>query len=112
MDNGQAGVCDRFGAEFHPAHPNLKLGLALATLGREPINGLRHPPTGDTTGWYVWAGEKLSTAADFFQSVHADHLNEILPRIVPYLGLAPGWRFQIAPDHEDVWFDASLINAR
>ena len=26
------------------------------------------------------------------------------------LGLGPGWRFLIAPGHEDVWFDANLLN--
>lgn len=26
------------------------------------------------------------------------------------LGLAEGWRFLIAPGHEDVWYDASLLD--
>jgi hypothetical protein len=82
----------------------------MATLGQQPINGLRHPPRGDTSGWYVWAGETLSSAADFFQPVHAAHLGELLPAIIHYLGLPPGWRFQVAPGHEDVWFDATLLS--
>jgi hypothetical protein len=110
MDDGQPAVCERFGVEFHPSPVDAKLGLALATFGQQPINGLRHPPKGDTSGWYVWAGETLSSEADFFQPVHADHLSKLLPAIIPYLGLPPGWRFQVAPGHEDVWFDASLLN--
>lgn len=109
MDN-QTTLCKRFGADFHPSLPHLKLGVALATLEQEPINGLRHSPEGETTGWYVWGGEHLSSAADFFQPVHHAHLDEILPAIVPYLGLPAGWRFLIAPDHEDVWFDVGLLN--
>jgi hypothetical protein len=27
-----------------------------------------------------------------------------------YLGLAPGWRFLVAPGYKDVWFDAKLLN--
>ncbi|MFL6787405.1 MAG: hypothetical protein ACJ8FC_01940 [Sphingomicrobium sp.] len=110
MDDMQAAVCERFGVEFHPCQPHLKLGLALATLGQQPINGLRHPAKGDTTGWYVWGGQGLSAADDFFEPVHADHLDEILPSIIPYLGLPAGWRFQLAPGHEDVWFDPALLD--
>ena len=29
-------------------------------------------------------------------------------QIKKYLGLAPGWRFLIAGDYEDVWFDERL----
>ena len=110
MSDTQAAVCERFGVDLQPSHPNLKLGLARATLDQQPINGLRHPPTGDTTGWYVWGGQELSAAADFFQPVHVEHLVEILPVIIPYLGLPAGWRFQLAPGHEDVWFDPTLLN--
>jgi len=112
MNDLQVGLCERFGVEFRPSPADAKLGLALATLNERPINGLRHPPKGDTSGWYVWAGERLSSADDLFQPVHADHLSEILPEIIPYLGLPPGWRFQVAPGHEDVWFDATLLNDR
>ena len=112
MDPSQAAVCERFGADCHPSQPDLKLGVALATLGQRPINGLRHSPEGDSTGWYVWGGDEPSSADDFFLPVHIHHLNEILPSIIPYLGLPAGWRFQVAPGHEDVWFDATLLNER
>jgi hypothetical protein len=26
-----------------------------------------------------------------------------------YLGLALGWRFLIAPEYEDVWYDTNLL---
>jgi hypothetical protein len=110
MDELQPALCERFGAEFRPSQPHLKVGVALATLKQQPINGLRHPPKGDTTGWYVWGGQELSSADDFFQPVHVQHLDEILPAIIPYLGLPPGWRFQIAAGHEDVWFDGALLS--
>ena len=75
-----------------------------------PINGLRHPPEGDTTGWYIWAGENLSADADFFVPLCVVHLDEWCPEAIPYLGLPPGWRFLIADGHEDVWFDPSLLD--
>jgi hypothetical protein len=112
MDVSQAKVCDRFGVECRPTQPNLKLGLALSTLSAQPLNGLRHPPAADTTGWYIWGGDELPSSADFFQPIHVSHLAELLPVVVPYLGLPPGWRFQIAAAHEDVWFDAALLDVR
>ncbi len=33
--------------------------------GIEPIHGLRHFPTKDTSGWYIWAGD-YSDDPDFF----------------------------------------------
>lgn len=74
-----------------------------------PINGLRHPPEGDTTGWYIYAGESLSDEPDFFKPLHVKHLDEWCPQVKKYLGLAPGWRFLIAGDYEDIWYDESLL---
>ncbi len=79
-----------------------------------PINGLGHAPVGDTTGWYLWAGEELSSDPDFFVPLHLKHLDDWRPGLARYLGLAPGWRFLIDPaaEHEDVWEDPSLLEGR
>jgi hypothetical protein len=74
-----------------------------------PVHGLRHPPEGQTSGWYVWTGE-LSQADDFFQPWHTLHLIEILPAVAELLPLPPGSRFLIAPDHRDVWEDSTLLD--
>lgn len=105
----QTSLGKRYGAILHPNQPHSKVGIALATLGQQPINGLRHPPKDGTSGWYIWGGERFSSAVDFFQPVHIEHLDEFLPTIIPYLGLPAGWRFQVAPGHEDVWFDPDLL---
>ena len=105
----QAAVCARQGVSPEPPSPFLKAGVGLSTLGRQPINGLRHPPESGTSGWFLWAGEELSSAPDFFQPVHVLHLSERWPEVLPYLALPPGWRFLVAPGQEEVWFDASLL---
>ncbi|MEQ1698563.1 MAG: hypothetical protein ABMA25_00550 [Ilumatobacteraceae bacterium] len=78
--------------------------------GLVPLNGLRHPPEGDTTGWYLWAGEELSQEDDFFVPLHVEHLVQWCPDALPSLGLPPGWRFLIAPGYEDGWYDESLLD--
>jgi hypothetical protein len=69
-----------------------------------------YAPQGDTNGWYIWAGEELRRDPDFFEPLHVSHLAEWCPAVTRFLALAPGWRFLIAPDHEDIWFDASLLD--
>jgi len=84
----------------------MKIGLGGTEDG--VIHGLRHPPEGDSTGWYIWRGE-WSDSGDFFKPLHVSHLGACLPEVLPYLALAPGWRFLLAPSHEDIWYDESLL---
>ena len=107
----QKEVCTRYGAPFFDSPSGLKVGIARNVRdGLMPINGLRHPPEGDTTGWYIWAGEELSSEPDFFMPLHVEHLAKWCPEVLPFLGLPPGWRFLVADGHEDVWEDESLLN--
>ena len=111
IENSQIEICKKYGVAHYPAPPSLKVGIALNIReGAAPINGLRHPPEGDTTGWYIWAGEELSNDPDFFKPLHVEHLPEWCPNVQKYLGLPPGWRFLIARDYEDIWYDESLLN--
>lgn len=102
-------VCKRFGvlSEFPLASD--KVGIALGTLNLLPLNALRHKPEGGTCGWYVWGGGSMSTDEDFFSPLHFVHLPELVPQLIPYLGLPPGWRVLLAPGYEDVWADESLL---
>lgn len=107
----QESLCNRYGATYVPAPHNMKVGVSMnVRSGALPLNGLRHPPRGDTTGWYIWAGEEEpGSDPDFFVPVHVEHLNEWCPAVIRFLGLPPGWRFLVAGDYEDVWEDASLL---
>jgi hypothetical protein len=84
------------------------VGIARNTTLR-PLNGLRHPPESGTSGWYLWGGRELSQSPDFFQALHISHLEETCPMAMPFLGLAPGWRFLVDGDQVDVWFDPTLL---
>jgi len=73
-----------------------------------PLHGLRHLPDEGTSGWFLWSG-KFSEASDFFEPIHVAHLESTCPQALKFLGLAPGWRFLIAGDHVDVWYDEKLL---
>lgn len=106
----QKKLCERYNAPFVGVPSFLKVGISLNVKdGIQPVNGLRHPSEGDTSGWYIWAGEEFPDDPNFFVPVHVEHLPEWCPDIIKYLGLPPGWRFLHAPDYEDVWEDKTLL---
>jgi hypothetical protein len=104
-------VCAKYGLPHFPSPAHLRVGIALNVReGLLPLNGLRHPPQGDMTGWYIWAGETFSQEPDFFQPLHVAHVAAWCPEVLRFLGLPPGWRFLVAGSYEDVWEDPSLLD--
>ncbi|HZH14373.1 MAG TPA: hypothetical protein VE057_08460 [Archangium sp.] len=109
--DSQLRLCEEHGTPFVESPSDMKVGISLnVRSGLMPINGLRHPIQGNTTGWYIWAGGEPSAEPDFFQPVHVAHLAESCPLALKFLGLPPGWRFLVADGHEDVWEDPSLLD--
>jgi len=109
FEDEQIRLCQKYQADYWALDLDSKIGVSMNLLSGElPINGLRHRPEGDTNGWYLWAGEVPQPDADFFQPLHARHLIEKSPRLLRYLGLPPGWRFLIAREYEDIWYDETL----
>jgi hypothetical protein len=110
ITNEQIEICRKYGVECQPLDIGLKLGVSDNFFsGVLPLNGLRHPQEQGTCGWYLWAGEEMFEAEDFFKPMHVYHLVERCPEVVSYLALPAGWRFLVAGDYEDVWFDAKLL---
>jgi hypothetical protein len=101
----QDDICKRFDSEVITPIEFSKVGIALRTLNQLPLTAIRHQPTNGTCGWYIWGGE-YSETDDFFQPMHVEHLCEHCPDLIPYLALQPGWGIVLAPDYEDVWFEA------
>jgi hypothetical protein len=104
FEDAQKKICQKYRVSYHPLDFGLKLGVSDDFFSSKmPLNGLRHPPEGDTCGWYLWAGEDISTAADYFKPMHVFHLVNRRQGIIPYLALPAGWRFLVADNYEDVW---------
>ena len=108
IEKEQLKLCNERSENCMPCEPESKLGFATRTQGL-PINGLRHRPQADTNGWFIWRGEELSEDPEFFAPLHTHHLVKYCPEALKFLGLPPGYRFLIAGDYEDVWFDESLL---
>ena len=112
----QSELCKKYGAEFVPSPAGWKIGISKNVKdGQMPINGLRHPPENGTAGWYIWAGrEDINNDPDLWDAMHIEHLSDLGDlgsRVLKFLGLPPGWRFQIDNQgYEDVWQDDSLLN--
>jgi hypothetical protein len=111
MIEQQKAVCSRYRVKYVPSDAPEKSGFALSTKGMLPINGLRHAPGSGTSGWFIWCGEAFSEADDFFAPLHTFHIYEENPEIGRLLGLPPGYRFLLAGDYLDVWYDEALLRA-
>lgn len=60
------------------------------------------------SGWYIWSGE-MSTADDFFEPSHIDHIVDVCPLAALFLSLPAGWRFLTDGEYCDVWFDPEIL---
>ncbi|WP_235299728.1 immunity protein Imm33 domain-containing protein [Portibacter marinus] len=92
------------------------VGLAVATFENYKstiIHGLRHKPSSNSNGWYLWKGE-YKEKDEFFQPICYEHLSDYISEdIIQYLDLPTGYRFLVdEPNYEDVWFDQDLLNTQ
>lgn len=105
----QKQICETYKSDWNPINKKLMVGCSSDLL-KDPINGLRHPKSGNATGWYIWTGD-YNASEDFFKPLCAEHLLQIRPHIIKYLGLDIGFRFLVDKNgYEDVWYDESIVN--
>lgn len=103
----QKEICSINDSKWKPINKKLRVGVSI-NLDKNPINGLRHPSEKGTTGWFIWTGD-YSESEDFFQPMCAEHLLQVRPDIIKYLGLDVGFRFLTdKQDYEDIWYDEKI----
>jgi hypothetical protein len=103
----QRRICRTYGADFEPPAPGSKVGIALQTLSRLPIHGVRLPPEEATCGWYIYAGDEWLDDVDFYQPMCVEHIAKYCPPALPFLALPAGWRFMTdGMGFVDVWQEA------
>ena len=104
----QKEICEKYNSEWKPINKKLKIGVSENLNANSIINGLRHSAEKGTTGWFIWSGE-YSEDENFFKPICAEHLLQIEPKIIKYLGLEVGFRFLIdRNEYEDVWKDEKI----
>lgn len=98
----QRHICDKYHLPAQP--PEAMVALAIGSLAQSPIYGTRIDlPENGTISWFIHCGEH-SDAADFYQALHATHLQEMLPQVLDYLALPSGAKFILDREgYEDVW---------
>jgi hypothetical protein len=108
----QEELCHKLGVDVFITSSNLRVGISRDfKQNKIPINGLRHPPHGNMNGWYLWLGEiDFPDYPDYFEPVCMEHISDYKPEIIKFMGLPPGWRFLIAGDYEDIWYDENLLD--
>jgi hypothetical protein len=109
----QKAICDKLKVDWMAVDEKSFIAINDSLFSdTKPINGLRHPKHGKIDGWYLWSGGEIpQQESDFFKPLHTEHLIQVRPIVLKYLGLPPGWRFQIDDNgYEDIWFDESILN--
>ena len=110
MNEEQLAICKKYGSAYVEPEDAEIVGVALETLGREPIYGVRITPAENATGWYICGGPR-SDDPNFYQPVCLSHLRERCPSVLKYLSLEPGFKFLIdRSGYEDVWKDLEIID--
>ncbi|SDA57987.1 MULTISPECIES: hypothetical protein [unclassified Janthinobacterium] len=98
----QQRICDKYNLPSQP--PEAMVAVAIGSLAQSPIYGTRiELPENGTISWFIHCGEH-SGALDFYQALHAAHLQDMLPQVLDYLALPSGARFILDREgYEDVW---------
>ena len=105
------GAIDVPNIDARRPHPHDMLGLAMETLRTMPLNGMRYLSNDGASGWYIWGGEKIQQAANFFTPIQVRSLSDYVANLEPFLDLPAGFRFQTNNrGHQKVWFDGSLLD--
>lgn len=104
MKDIQKEICIRYGSKFEPLNASEMVAVAIDSLGKIPINGIRHIlKEGENISWFFYCGE-FCDDDDFFKPMHIEHLSDYLPQVMPYVALEQGFRFVIDNEgYEDVW---------
>lgn len=104
IKQAQLDICAKYHSDFEQLKPDEIVAVAIDTIGKMPITGIREIlEDGQNVSWYIHCGEH-SKEDDFYKPVHWVHLVEMLPEVLPYLGLPQGYRFIIDDEgYEDVW---------
>ncbi|WP_228200225.1 MULTISPECIES: hypothetical protein [Acinetobacter] len=96
-------LCEEFDSAYRAVKETDIIAIALHTLNKEPIVGLRKLPDENNVSWFIYGGE-LDGAEDFFELISVQELAKEFPEALPYLALDTGYRFMIdSDDYEDVW---------
>ena len=67
----QKKVCKKYSSVFSDSPRLYKIGISEGAMNGElPIHGFRHPPEGDTCGWFIYAGDSMSKDPDYFKPLH------------------------------------------
>ena len=96
-------VCEEFGSAYRAVKETDTVAIALHTLNKEPVVGLRNVPDDNNVSWFIYGGE-LDASEEFFELISVKELMKEFPEALPYLALDTGYRFMIdSDDYEDVW---------
>jgi hypothetical protein len=106
LETLQRQICKKYESKYIEFNPSDRVAIVLQSLGQQPIYAVRVAlQKQDNVSWFIHCGE-YSSADDFYQPLHASHLQQYLHEILPYLALEHGHHVIIDKyGYEDVWMN-------
>jgi len=100
----QRAICEKYGSSIIPYAPDEQIAVALCSMGKQPLYGVRvYPKAGETISWFFYYGQ-YSDAENFYQPICIEHAKKQMPEIEPYLCLDYGYKIIVdLTGYEDIW---------
>ena len=107
--HAQLEICAKYEVHHVASPPTALVSVTRKVLeGMVPFNGLRLTAKGDHTGWYLWGDECLPPNPPFCNTTVAE-LDERCSAVIKFLGLPPGWCFDVSTHGEYGWQDSTFL---
>jgi hypothetical protein len=98
----QMMLCTKYGVEFCPIGADRLVAVTPRALDdHSPLEGGRHEPDGDMSGWFLTGSDFAGNVSDF-QILHLYHVTSKRPELAKFLALPEGYLFRLRGNEEHV----------
>ena len=107
IEQRQREMCKRYAAECVVPRDDQMCAVSAGVLEGDPVQGVRYRAPSHMSGWYLttsrYDGDHRSLRVE-----HVAHVVDRRPDVAAFLGLPPGYRFDVGGGTAEAWFDAAV----
>lgn len=107
----QKQLCSSVGASFAPPHASDFAAVSKGVLeGGMLLEGVRYPARHGQSGWYLTT-DLYNGDSSTLKVMHLEHVTAARPDLIALIGLPFGYRFEVSPEGQAIWYDPEVGNA-
>jgi len=104
----QTNMCEAEGANFVTTPFGSLIAISAGVLIGRPVHAVRYPSMEPNSGWWIFADDYDGDLASM-KPTHCFHVQKMQPKIVQFLGLSPGYCFDLRKEQR-VWFEEAVAH--